>query len=164
MDSVGKLRSQRYDYDRSYFCDLIVKACVIDYRCNIWILISGTSNGKTDNGNKCRVKRAGPYLLGTTTGNSPVPSITNCLARQDGTDKFRVIKVRLKRRLLAASVFISLFEDVGLLFGWLVTGDQGDEFSKLWRRVVREKRCWTGACVYDTGLRQIRSGVGSVPL
>jgi serine/threonine-protein kinase 40 len=39
------------------------------------------------------VKRAGPYLLGPTLENSPVKSITHCLAREDGTDKFVSVKV-----------------------------------------------------------------------
>jgi hypothetical protein len=38
---------------------------------------------------KLYVKRAGPYLLGL----SPVKSITHCLAREDGTDKFVSVKV-----------------------------------------------------------------------
>ncbi|CAG7834715.1 unnamed protein product [Allacma fusca] len=39
------------------------------------------------------IKRAGPYLLGMPLGNSPVQSITNCLAREDDSDDFRVIKI-----------------------------------------------------------------------
>uniref|UniRef100_A0A1B6MR81 Serine/threonine-protein kinase 40 n=1 Tax=Graphocephala atropunctata TaxID=36148 RepID=A0A1B6MR81_9HEMI len=39
------------------------------------------------------VKRAGPYLLGPTIGNSPVKSIVQCLARQEGTDDFYTLKI-----------------------------------------------------------------------
>ncbi|KAK9498452.1 hypothetical protein O3M35_003087 [Rhynocoris fuscipes] len=40
-----------------------------------------------------KVKRAGPYLLGPTLGNSPVKSIVQCLARLEGTDKFYTLKI-----------------------------------------------------------------------
>ncbi|XP_054273427.1 serine/threonine-protein kinase 40-like [Macrosteles quadrilineatus] len=39
------------------------------------------------------VKRAGPYLLGPTLGSSPVKSIVQCLARQEGTDNFFTLKL-----------------------------------------------------------------------
>ncbi|XP_046688306.1 serine/threonine-protein kinase 40-like [Homalodisca vitripennis] len=39
------------------------------------------------------VKRAGPFLLGPTLGNSPVKSIVQCLARQEGTDDFYTLKI-----------------------------------------------------------------------
>ncbi|CAH1389181.1 unnamed protein product [Nezara viridula] len=39
------------------------------------------------------VKRAGPYLLGPTIGNSPVKSIVQCLARLEGTDKYYTLKI-----------------------------------------------------------------------
>ncbi|KAK3925716.1 Serine/threonine-protein kinase 40 [Frankliniella fusca] len=39
------------------------------------------------------VRRAGPYLLGPTLGNSPVDSIVQCLARKEGTDNFYTIKI-----------------------------------------------------------------------
>lgn len=39
------------------------------------------------------VRRAGPYLLGPTLGNSPVDSIVQCLARKEGTDNFYTLKV-----------------------------------------------------------------------
>lgn len=39
------------------------------------------------------VRRAGPYLLGPTLGNSPVDSIVQCLARKEGTDNFFTIKI-----------------------------------------------------------------------
>lgn len=39
------------------------------------------------------VKRAGPYLLGPTLGNSPVKSIVQCLARLEGTDKYYTLKI-----------------------------------------------------------------------
>lgn len=39
------------------------------------------------------VRRAGPYLLGSTLGNSPVDSIVQCLARKEGTDNFYAIKI-----------------------------------------------------------------------
>ncbi|MBN3310904.1 STK40 kinase, partial [Amia calva] len=38
-------------------------------------------------------KRAGPFILGPRLGNSPVPSIVQCLARKDGTDDFYQLKV-----------------------------------------------------------------------
>ncbi|XP_037005210.1 serine/threonine-protein kinase 40 isoform X3 [Artibeus jamaicensis] len=37
-------------------------------------------------------KRAGPFILGPRLGNSPVPSIVQCLARKDGTDDFYQLK------------------------------------------------------------------------
>ena len=40
-----------------------------------------------------RVKRAGPYLLGATVGKSPTSTITNVVARLDGTNTFRIIKI-----------------------------------------------------------------------
>lgn len=40
-----------------------------------------------------KVKRAGPYLLGPTLGNSPVKSIVQCLARLEGTDQFYTLKI-----------------------------------------------------------------------
>nr|XP_058903182.1 serine/threonine-protein kinase 40 isoform X3 [Kogia breviceps] len=39
-------------------------------------------------------KRAGPFILGPRLGNSPVPSIVQCLARKDGTDDFYQLKDR----------------------------------------------------------------------
>lgn len=39
------------------------------------------------------VKRAGPYLLGPTLGNSPVKSIVQCLARLEGTEKYYTLKI-----------------------------------------------------------------------
>ncbi|XP_068121547.1 serine/threonine-protein kinase 40 isoform X1 [Hyperolius riggenbachi] len=38
-------------------------------------------------------KRAGPFILGPRLGNSPVPSIVQCLARKDGTDDFYQLKI-----------------------------------------------------------------------
>ncbi|XP_064488794.1 serine/threonine-protein kinase 40-like [Ornithodoros turicata] len=38
-------------------------------------------------------KKAGPYLLGPRLGTSPVCSITQCLARKEGTDDFYTIKI-----------------------------------------------------------------------
>ncbi|XP_077006386.1 serine/threonine-protein kinase 40 [Tamandua tetradactyla] len=38
-------------------------------------------------------KRAGPFVLGPRLGNSPVPSIVQCLARKDGTDDFYQLKI-----------------------------------------------------------------------
>lgn len=38
-------------------------------------------------------KRAGPFLLGPRLGTSPVCSITQCLARKEGTDDFYTIKI-----------------------------------------------------------------------
>ncbi|MBN3276992.1 STK40 kinase, partial [Polyodon spathula] len=38
-------------------------------------------------------KRAGPFILGHRLGNSPVPSIVQCLARKDGTDDFYQLKI-----------------------------------------------------------------------
>lgn len=39
------------------------------------------------------VRKAGPYLLGPKLGTSPVCSITQCLAKKEGTDEFYTIKV-----------------------------------------------------------------------
>lgn len=39
------------------------------------------------------LKRAGPYLLGSRLGNSPVRSIVQCLAKKEGTDDFYSIKI-----------------------------------------------------------------------
>uniref|UniRef100_A0A8C5P7B7 Serine/threonine-protein kinase 40 n=1 Tax=Leptobrachium leishanense TaxID=445787 RepID=A0A8C5P7B7_9ANUR len=39
------------------------------------------------------IKRAGPFILGPRLGNSPVPSIVQCLARKDGTDDFYQLKI-----------------------------------------------------------------------
>ncbi|XP_075227343.1 serine/threonine-protein kinase 40-like [Lycorma delicatula] len=39
------------------------------------------------------IKRAGPFLLGPTLGNSPVNSIVQCLARKEGTDQFYTLKI-----------------------------------------------------------------------
>lgn len=39
------------------------------------------------------IKRAGPYLLGPTLGNSPVNSIVQCVARKEGTDRFYTLKI-----------------------------------------------------------------------
>ena len=39
------------------------------------------------------VRRAGHYLLGPRLGLSPVKSITHCLGRRDGTDKYYQLKV-----------------------------------------------------------------------
>ncbi|KAG8451519.1 hypothetical protein GDO86_003647 [Hymenochirus boettgeri] len=38
-------------------------------------------------------KKAGPFILGPRLGNSPVPSIVQCLARRDGTDDFYQLKI-----------------------------------------------------------------------
>lgn len=38
-------------------------------------------------------KKAGPYLLGPRLGTSPVCSITQCLARKEGTNDFYTIKI-----------------------------------------------------------------------
>ncbi|KAM8975670.1 serine/threonine-protein kinase 40 [Pelodytes ibericus] len=42
---------------------------------------------------ECNAKRAGPFILGPRLGNSPVPSIVQCLARKDGTDDFYQLKI-----------------------------------------------------------------------
>lgn len=39
------------------------------------------------------LKRAGPYLLGSRLGNSPVRSIVQCLAKKEGTDDFYSVKI-----------------------------------------------------------------------
>ncbi|XP_070805482.1 serine/threonine-protein kinase 40 isoform X2 [Pituophis catenifer annectens] len=49
------------------------------------VLCSGISSSNT--------KRAGPFILGPRLGNSPVPSIVQCLARKDGTDDFYQLKI-----------------------------------------------------------------------
>ncbi|KAL1436563.1 hypothetical protein MTO96_049466 [Rhipicephalus appendiculatus] len=41
--------------------------------------------------------KAGPYLLGPKLGTSPVCSITQCLAKKEGTDDFYTIKVLIIR-------------------------------------------------------------------
>lgn len=43
------------------------------------------------------VRKAGPYLLGPKLGTSPVCSITQCLAKKEGTDDFYTIKVLIIR-------------------------------------------------------------------
>ncbi|XP_054596980.2 serine/threonine-protein kinase 40 isoform X1 [Nothobranchius furzeri] len=43
--------------------------------------------------NGSNAKRAGPFILGPRLGNSPVPSIVQCLARKDGTDDFYQLKI-----------------------------------------------------------------------
>lgn len=43
------------------------------------------------------VRKAGPYLLGPKLGTSPVCSITQCLAKKEGTDNFYTIKVLIIR-------------------------------------------------------------------
>uniref|UniRef100_A0A4W5PQG6 Serine/threonine-protein kinase 40 n=1 Tax=Hucho hucho TaxID=62062 RepID=A0A4W5PQG6_9TELE len=49
-------------------------------------------------------KRAGPFILGPRLGNSPVPSIVQCLARKDGTDDFYQLKIlTLEERADAAA-------------------------------------------------------------
>uniref|UniRef100_H3B8G9 Serine/threonine-protein kinase 40 n=1 Tax=Latimeria chalumnae TaxID=7897 RepID=H3B8G9_LATCH len=45
-------------------------------------------------------KRAGPFVLGPRLGNSPVPSIVQCLARKDGTDDFYQLKKKKKKKIL----------------------------------------------------------------
>uniref|UniRef100_A0A8C6VIQ1 Serine/threonine-protein kinase 40 n=1 Tax=Naja naja TaxID=35670 RepID=A0A8C6VIQ1_NAJNA len=49
------------------------------------VLCPGISSSNT--------KRAGPFILGPRLGNSPVPSIVQCLARKDGTDDFYQLKI-----------------------------------------------------------------------
>ncbi|KAJ8669288.1 hypothetical protein QAD02_000547 [Eretmocerus hayati] len=39
------------------------------------------------------VKKAGPFVFGPLIGSSPVQSITQCLAKKEGTDKFYTIKI-----------------------------------------------------------------------
>lgn len=41
-----------------------------------------------------QVKKAGPYLIGLRLGNSPVRSITQCLAKKSGTNNFYTLKVQ----------------------------------------------------------------------
>jgi serine/threonine-protein kinase 40 len=43
--------------------------------------------------NEKEVKRAGPFVIGPRLGNSPVRSITQCLARRSKTDEFYTLKV-----------------------------------------------------------------------
>ena len=47
--------------------------------------------------NRASLKYAGPYILGPRLGNSPVKSITQCLARKMGTDKFNCLKLLTMR-------------------------------------------------------------------
>ena len=47
--------------------------------------------------NRASLKYAGPYLLGPTLGSPPVKSITQCLARKMGTDKFFTLKLLTMR-------------------------------------------------------------------
>lgn len=47
--------------------------------------------------NRSSLKYAGPYVLGPTLGNPPVRSITQCLARKMGTDKFFTLKLLVIR-------------------------------------------------------------------
>ncbi|XP_056448541.1 LOW QUALITY PROTEIN: serine/threonine-protein kinase 40 [Gadus chalcogrammus] len=49
------------------------------------LLCSGIAGGNA--------KKAGPFVLGPRLGNSPVPSIVQCLARKDGTDDFYQLKI-----------------------------------------------------------------------
>ena len=39
------------------------------------------------------VRRAGPFLIGPRLGASPVKSITHCLGRRDGTDRYYQLKI-----------------------------------------------------------------------
>ena len=39
------------------------------------------------------VRRAGEYLIGPRLGASPVKSISHCLGRKDGTDRYFMLKI-----------------------------------------------------------------------
>uniref|UniRef100_A0A8C2MKE6 Serine/threonine-protein kinase 40 n=1 Tax=Cricetulus griseus TaxID=10029 RepID=A0A8C2MKE6_CRIGR len=52
--------------------------------------VSNRGAGETS----AKAKRAGPFIPGPCLGNSPVPSIVQCLARKDGTDDFYQLKIR----------------------------------------------------------------------
>ena len=47
--------------------------------------------------NRSALKYAGPYVLGPILGNPPVRSITQCLARKMGSDKFFTLKLLVIR-------------------------------------------------------------------
>ncbi|EFX72691.1 hypothetical protein DAPPUDRAFT_58669, partial [Daphnia pulex] len=49
--------------------------------------------------NEKEVKRAGPFVIGPRLGNSPVRSITQCLARRSKTDEFYTLKMLIMKTL-----------------------------------------------------------------
>ncbi|XP_057373059.1 serine/threonine-protein kinase 40-like isoform X1 [Daphnia carinata] len=49
--------------------------------------------------NDKEVKRAGPFVIGPRLGNSPVRSITQCLARKSKTDEFYTLKMLIMKSL-----------------------------------------------------------------
>lgn len=58
---------------------------------------SGSSHGLSATGpvpcDGRQLRRAGPYVIGSLLGPSPVPTIIHCLARKDHTDEFYNLKV-----------------------------------------------------------------------
>ncbi|XP_056187368.1 serine/threonine-protein kinase 40 isoform X2 [Falco biarmicus] len=91
-------------------------------------------------------KRAGPFILGPRLGNSPVPSIVQCLARKDGTDDFYQLKDRaceIIEDLEANRMVRKMKKRICLVLDCLCAHDFSDKTAdliNLQHYVIKEKR------------------------
>ncbi|XP_058992159.1 serine/threonine-protein kinase 40 isoform X3 [Mustela nigripes] len=91
-------------------------------------------------------KRAGPFILGPRLGNSPVPSIVQCLARKDGTDDFYQLKDRtceVVEDTESSRVVKKMRKRICLVLDCLCAHDFSDKTAdliNLQHYVIKEKR------------------------
>ncbi|KAM3615129.1 uncharacterized protein V6R79_023869 [Siganus canaliculatus] len=90
-------------------------------------------------------KRAGPFILGPRLGNSPVPSIVQCLARKDGTDDFYQLKDRAYEIVedMEANKVRKMKKRICLVLDCLCAHDFSDKTAdliNLQHYVIKEKR------------------------